>query len=144
MSQQLAEIMTVDPVFAHPDTPIQQVAQIMIDCACGEVPICDQDGALVGVITDRDIAVRVVGEGRPPEQTSAGDVMTRRLVAARFDDSVDQAIRMMEFHQIRRLPVIDEERRLLGIVSQVDIAARSSTRKAGELLARHARLNKQH
>jgi CBS domain-containing protein len=101
----------------------------------GVVPVCDADGHLVGMVTDRDIVVKVVAEGENPNEASLGQITDRsEVVTIGADDSVDELIAAMKEHQVRRLPVIDG-REVVGIVSQGDLARTMPSEKVGELLA---------
>ena len=118
------EIMTGDPVNVGPDDSAQTAAQLMKTNHIGPIPVIDGEKKLVGIITDRDLAIKVVAEGRAPGQTSVADVMSRTLYTCGPNDDVEQAIKTMEEHQVRRVPVVDDQRRLLGIVAQADVATR--------------------
>ena len=126
--------MTPNPIFSTPETSVEGVARIMADASCGELPIC-KDGKVVGIITDRDITCRVVAAGRNPGDTKVKEIMTLLPVTIFADEPLRVAIDVMEKESIRRLPVVDANGEIVGIVSQVDIAARASERKAGHLLA---------
>jgi CBS domain-containing protein len=79
---------------------------------------------LVGIVTDRDLAIKVVGEGRDPKNTKVEDVMTRKLVTCHADDNIENAMKAMAQYQLRRIPVVDENMKLVGIISQADVATR--------------------
>ena len=130
------EIMTRDPATCTPETRIQDVAHLMLEHDCGEIPIIDdrETRRLVGVITDRDIAVRAVAEGRSPTDTRASEVMSSSVVTGTSDASLDECLELMERHQIRRLPIVDKDGRCIGIIAQADIALRGKDRKTGELV----------
>jgi CBS domain-containing protein len=133
MKYLVAEIMSRQPVTASPDTSLQQIALLMEEHDCGDVLIVE-GGVLVGIITDRDLAVRGLAPGLPVS-TPVREVMTGRVAAIRAHETADQALRLMALHNIRRLPVIDEDRHVLGVLSQVDLA-RVSAQDAGALMAR--------
>ena len=130
------KIMTPDPACCTPDMRIQDVARLMLDNDCGEIPVVDnrETGRLVGVVTDRDIAVRAVAEGRSPTDTLASEIMSSSVVTAKLDSKLDDCVQLMEKHQVRRLPVVDKEGRCCGIVSQADIALSGKDRKTGDLV----------
>lgn len=130
------EVMTKNPSCCSPDTPLLDVARMMVECDCGEIPVLDsrQSGRPVGVITDRDIVCRTVAQGRNPLDLTANDCMTSRVVTVTSDKSVDECCELMERHQIRRIPVVDAQGICCGIVSQADIARRVSERAAGEVV----------
>lgn len=130
------EIMTRDPATCTPDTRIQDVAQLMLDHDCGEIPIIDdrETRRLVGVVTDRDIAVRAVAEGRTPTDTRASEIMSSSVITGTPDANLDECLELMEKHQIRRLPVVDNDGRCVGIIAQADIARQGQDRKTGEFV----------
>jgi CBS domain-containing protein len=125
--------MTAEPEVIAPEATLHDAAGIMRDLDIGCVPVCSND-RLVGMITDRDIVVRAEAEGRDPDQATVKDAMTRGVEYCFDDDNVDKAISLMEEKQIRRLPVLDHDKRLVGIVSLGDVAVNGSKRKAGEAL----------
>jgi CBS domain-containing protein len=133
---QVKEVMTNNPVCCEPDTPLRQVAQLMVAHDCGEIPVLDDSRVRhpIGVITDRDIVTRTVAEGRNPLELSARECMTTTVVTITPDRSVNDCCELMERHQIRRVPVVDAQGALCGIVSQADIARRVSERAAGEVV----------
>jgi len=92
----------------------------------GAVPVIsdEQSRKLIGIVTDRDLAIKVVAESRDPNHTAVGDVMTETIVACRATDNLSSAIKAMEEHQIRRIPVLDGDSRIVGIISQADVATR--------------------
>jgi CBS domain-containing protein len=116
-----------------PDTRLSEVARIMREKDVGAIPVGEND-RLVGMITDRDIAVRGVAKGHGPE-TRVRDLMTGDLVIVRVDDDVEDAAAKMSEAQVRRLPVIDEDDRLCGIVSLGDLARETDSESAHEALA---------
>ena len=126
------DIMTRNVEVARPDESLQSVASRMARCDIGAMPVCDGD-RIQGMITDRDIAVRAVAEGRGPD-TSAASVMTSDVEYCFEDDDFDEVCSKMSGRQIRRVPVMDEGRKLVGIVSLGDLALQGSDRKAGEAL----------
>jgi CBS domain-containing protein len=122
--QKLSEVMNTDVQTISPDAAIEEAAQEMRDGDFGLVPVVE-DEELIGVITDRDIAIRAVAEGRDPS-TLVREVMSEGVVWASEDDSVEDAARIMSDHQIRRLPIVDADQHLVGIVSLGDFAVDSS------------------
>jgi CBS domain-containing protein len=131
---QVRDIMTHNPEVTHPATLLRDVAQQMKAHDIGVVLICDGD-RLVGMLTDRDIATRAVAEGHDPTKLTVRDVMTVTIVYCFEDQDVQEAARLMEAQQIRRLPVLNRKKRLVGIVSLEDLAAGSGDpRLAGETL----------
>jgi len=120
---QLRDIMTREVHVIPPETSLRHAAQKMKSWDLGSLPVCQND-KVVGVITDRDIAVRAVAEGKNPESCCVGDAMTPELIYCYEDEDVEQAAMLMEQKQIRRLPVMDRNRHLVGIVSLGDLAVR--------------------
>ena len=120
MSQTVEEIMTTNPRTVNVDDTVLQAAQVMRDNDIGDV-IVVEDGQVTGIVTDRDIAVRAVAEGRDPESTTVGEIATTGVQAIEPDASVDDALSKMREHDIRRLPVV-KNGRPVGIVSLGDLA----------------------
>jgi CBS domain-containing protein len=112
--------MTPDPKTLPPNANVQRAAEVMRDYEVGSVPVVDQMGSLVGIITDRDIAVKVVAKGLD-SGTRIEDVMTRQPVSAPADTPIEQAIHVMSTHKIRRLPIVAYGK-LIGIIALADIA----------------------
>jgi CBS domain-containing protein len=118
---QINEIMTLDVEVIRPDAPISEAAEKMKNLDVGPLPVCDGQ-RLVGMVTDRDIVLRAVAEGRDPNTTKVEDVMSPQVAYCFEDQRVEEAAQMMEARQIRRLPILDREKQLVGIVSLGDIA----------------------
>ena len=133
-AMKLQEVMTRNVECIPPQTSLTQAAQKMNALDVGSLPVCDND-RLTGIITDRDIAIRAVAEGRDPNQTTARECMTSQLIYCFEDEDVSEAARIMEVRQIRRLPVLSRNKRLVGMVSLGDIATRvQDDRLSGEVL----------
>jgi CBS domain-containing protein len=120
------DVMTEDLVFCTPGDAVSEVAKMMKREDIGPVLIVDSERSktLVGIVTDRDLAIKVVGEGRDPKNTKVEDVMTRKLVTCHADDNIENAMKAMAQYQLRRIPVVDENMKLVGIISQADVATR--------------------
>ena len=114
------EAMTRDVYIANPQNSIKEVARVMADVDCGVVPVGEND-RLVGMLTDRDIAVRAVAQDKGPD-TRVGEVMTRDVRYCYDDEDLDHVTLNMGDQQVRRLPVVDREKRLVGIISLGDVA----------------------
>lgn len=127
------DIMTIRPVTADVDTPIRDVARRMADFRCGEIPIVDGN-RIVGVVTDRDLACRAVALSKDPLSTTAREVMTKTPATVSPDEPLNDAIRLMEDLQVRRLPVVEEDGTIVGIISMTDVSLYAPRRKAGTLL----------
>jgi CBS domain-containing protein len=130
------DIMSADPICCTPGTSLRDVAQKMVDYDCGEIPICDDAGKPVGVITDRDIVCRLVAKGYDPLEARARDCMSEPVVTAKPDMPLDECARLMEEYQVRRLPVVDDGGVCCGIVSQADVARHASPEQVAEVLER--------
>jgi CBS domain-containing protein len=114
------EVMTTDVTVVGPEDTLQEAAQLMADLDVGALPVCDGE-RLLGMVTDRDIAVRGVAEGRSAD-TAVSEIMTEDVLYATEDQSVDEVMQQMSEAQVRRIPVIDDDRKLVGIVSLGDLA----------------------
>jgi len=128
------EIMTRDPVCVDRDTKLPQVAKLMADHDCGVVPVTEEVDGLprpIGVVTDRDIAIRCVARGDDPRVCVAADVMTDGVVAMRDDISVEDLAEAMRDNRVRRILLTDENDRLVGLVSQADLARHLDPDMAG-------------
>ena len=132
MVNSVRDTMTEDPRSIGPSTSVVEAARLMRDEHIGSLPITDGD-TLVGMITDRDITTRVVAEAADLGTTSVGDVQSQDLVSVEPDKDLEEALRLMARHQIRRLPVV-EDGRLVGIVAQADIALKENEKKTGQLV----------
>jgi CBS domain-containing protein len=125
------EIMTTDVVTATPETTLEDVATMMRDEDTGAIPVLDGD-ELVGIITDRDIVIRCIAEGKDPVETTVEDVVTETLETIEADSDLDEARELMSRRQIRRLPVV-EDGELIGMLSIGDVAVKSDA-DVGETL----------
>jgi len=132
MANSVRDAMTENPRSIGQSASVIEAAQLMRDQHIGSLPITD-DETLVGMITDRDIATRVVAEAADPKMTSVGDVYSQDLISVEPDSDLEEAVQLMARHQVRRLPVV-ENGRLVGIVAQADIALRKNETKTGELV----------
>jgi CBS domain-containing protein len=139
----VSEIMTREVETVTPDTTLQEAAKLMARVDAGALPILEND-RLSGIITDRDIAVRAVGEGRDPNTTKVRDIMSGQVKHVAEDDNVEEVADLMAELQVRRLPVVNRERRVVGIVSLGDIAREKKPHTAGEALQGISRPGGQH
>ena len=128
----ISEVMTRDVQTVRPDQPVQQAASFMLSADAGSIPVTDGE-RLIGMITDRDIAVRGIAKGYGPD-TPVRELMTDDVICAREDDDVDDVASKMSSAQVRRLPVIDDEERLCGIVSLGDLTQKGSDSAAEQAL----------
>ena len=129
------DLMTPDPTCVKEHQTLVDAARMMRDLDVGALPICGDDDRLKGMLTDRDIVVKVLAEGKDPSSVKAGELGQGdgKTVTVGADDSIDDALRTMIDHKVRRLPVIDE-RRMVGIISQADIAVNLDDEKTGDLV----------
>jgi CBS domain-containing protein len=118
--------MTKNPVCCLPGDPVAKVAQLMRSTDIGSVPIVEDERSkrLVGIVTDRDLAVKMVAEGRDAETATAEEVMSRSVVTCHPQDDVETAVETMSGNQLRRLPVVDDHGKIVGIIAQADVATR--------------------
>ncbi len=116
------DVMTSDPACCTSSTTLEQVARLMLENDCGEIPVVDASQRLIGVVTDRDIVCRVVAEGKNPIGQVAESCMSQPVITVRADSPLDAVVATMEKHQIRRVPVVDERGCCAGIIAQADVA----------------------
>ena len=121
------EIMTKDPVCCLPGDTVDKAALLMKTEEVGPIPVVtdQQTKRLVGIVTDRDLAVKVVAEALDARTTTVEEVMTTGVIACRADDDLRKALGAMEDHQVRRIPVVDNSDHIIGIIAQADIATRA-------------------
>jgi CBS domain-containing protein len=131
---QVKDVMTKGVEVVRPDATLQEAAKKMKSLDIGPLPVCDGE-RLVGVLTDRDITVRATAEGRDPKQTKVREVMSEELITCIEDQDVEEAAKLMQSKQIRRVPVLSRDKRLVGILSLGDLAQRTQDSKiAGKTL----------
>lgn len=132
----ITDIMTPDPVCSTPETMLPEVARLMVENDCGEIPIVNnlESRKLVGVITDRDIVCRAIAEDKNPAQTRVSDIMSTSVVTVSEDADIQECCEKMEQHQVRRIPVLDAGGRVCGIVAQADIARQTGIRETAEVV----------
>jgi CBS domain-containing protein len=123
---------------------VLDAAKRMEQLDIGAMPICGQDDRLKGMITDRDIVVKVLAHDKDPATTRAGELAQDRFVAVRADDPIDRALTRMQEHKVKRLPVLDENKRLCGMITEADIATHMPEGKTGELVGAIAAAQPQH
>jgi CBS domain-containing protein len=134
MAKLARDVMTPDPACCTPNTTLDEVAKLMARNDCGEIPVVDTGDQLVGVVTDRDIVCRVVAEGKNPVAYTAETCMSGPVVTVKVDAPLDDVVRTMEKHQIRRVPVVDERQSCVGIISQADVSWAGAPEEVGELV----------
>lgn len=129
---QVRDVMTSNPTTCEPTATLVDAAKVMAREDVGPVPIVE-GGKLVGLVTDRDIIIRAVAEGRDVTSTTVQDVASKDLVTVTADEDLDRALQLMAQHQVRRIPVVDGDR-VVGIVSQADVARAADEEKTGEVV----------
>jgi CBS domain-containing protein len=134
MPTRAREVMTPNPACCTADMTLDEVAGLMVQNNCGEIPVVDSTEHVIGVVTDRDIVCRVVALGKNPMAHTAGTCMSQPAVTVPMDASLDEIVSTMEEHQIRRVPVVDELGCCAGMVSQADVARIAPKAEVGELL----------
>ena len=133
MKKTIRDVMTNHPCTIDADKPVVHAARMMRDEDVGLAPIVEGQ-KLIGTLTDRDIAIRVVAEGKDPQTTIVREVATSQFVTIDPDEDLDEALRLMAKNQVRRLPVLDQDGRLAGIVAQADVARHASDEQTGEVV----------
>ena len=133
MGTKVHEVMTERPRAVTPQTSVSEVAEVMETEDVGVVPVVEGD-RLVGIVTDRDIVVRAIAKGKDPRGMPASEVSSRELVTVSPDDDLSDALKLMAQYQVRRLAVTAEDERLVGVVSQADVALHAKDKEAGEIL----------
>jgi CBS domain-containing protein len=120
------EVMTKNPVCCLPNDTVIKAAELMKSENIGSIPVIEneQTQKLVGIVTDRDLALKVVAEGRDPKTTKVEAVMTHNVVTCRADDDLQKALDAMAEHQLRRIAVVDNDNKILGMIAQADVATR--------------------
>ncbi len=134
MGTKISDVMTERPRAVEPQTSVREAARLMEVDDVGSLPLVEDGARLVGVVTDRDIAIRVVAHGLDPETTGVGDVASRELVTLTPDDDLDEALTLMASAQVRRLPIVVRDDELVGMVSQADIARTAKEKQVGEVV----------
>src|SRR5829696_1767714 len=135
MGKKARDIMSTDCTCIGENDSLVDAAKLLAEKNVGAVPICGEDDRLKGMLTDRDIVVKVLAEGKDPASTKAGELGQGdgKTVTVGADDSIDEALKTMSEHKVRRLPVIDEQR-CVGIIAQADIARNIDEEKVGDLV----------
>ena len=133
MGKKISDAMASNPCAIDAEKSVQYAAQMMRDEDVGFAPIVEED-RIIGTLTDRDIAVKVVAEGRDPQTTTAQDVASKAVITVQPDQDLDDALQLMAQHQVRRLPVVEEDGRLVGIVAQADVAREAKPKKTGQVV----------
>jgi CBS domain-containing protein len=133
MGKTVRDAMTSNPCTIDADKDVVYAAKMMKDEDVGVAPIVEGD-QLVGVLTDRDIAIKVVAEGKDPKTTNVRDIATTNIVTVDPQQALDEALRLMAKHQVRRLPVVEEDGKVVGILVQADVALSGDDAKTGQVV----------
>jgi CBS domain-containing protein len=133
MAESIRELMTANPRSLESGSTVMEAARLMRDQDAGLIPVVEGE-KLVGTVTDRDIAIRVVAEGRSAESVTVGEIASRELVTIDPQQDLGEALRLMARHQVRRLPVVEHDGTLVGIVAQADVARNASDKETGEVV----------
>ncbi|MDM7916507.1 MAG: CBS domain-containing protein [Candidatus Eisenbacteria bacterium] len=130
------DLMTENPVYCTKSDIVVQPARLMRDEQVGPIPVVEDPSSrrLIGIVTDRDLALKVVAEGRDPNSTRVEAVMTRDPITCHPDDDVKEAMSAMEDHQLRRIPIVEDGDRLVGIIAQADIARKKGKGDTAEVV----------
>jgi len=132
----IRDAMTDDVVTIQPQSTVMDAAVVMQAHNVGSVPVCTQDGQLMGIVTDRDIVVRNIANNGDPNTTKVEEVMTKQVITGNPDMDVNQAVELMAQHKIRRLPIVERNNRLVGLVALGDLATNFAVNEqAGEALS---------
>src|SRR6266568_2841973 len=133
MPQNIRDVMTSNPCTIDAEKSVAYAAKMMLEEDVGLAPIVEGD-RLIGMLTDRDIATRIAAEGRDPDRVKVRDVASKQLITIDPGQDLDEALRKMAQHQVRRLPVVEEDGRLVGVVAQADIARDGDDMRTGQLV----------
>lgn len=133
MGTNVRDVMTTRPRCAAPDTTLSEVAELMEAEDVGAIPVVDGE-RLLGMVTDRDIVIRAIAKGKDPRETPVAQIASKDLVTLEPDQDLSDALKLMAQYQVRRLPVIEDEDRLVGVVSQADVALLAKEKATGEMV----------
>lgn len=131
---QAKDMMTTNPACCSPKDTIRDVARMMVEHDCGEIPVVDMDNHPIGVITDRDICCRVASQGYDTNTAIVHDHMSTPAITVHMQDSADRCCSAMEEHMIRRVPVVDNNGKCVGIIAQADFANKSDSYSVSHLV----------
>ena len=133
MAKSIRDAMTSNPRNVEPNTSVVEAARLMKSEDVGSLPVVEGD-RLVGMVTDRDIVLRVVADGKDVQSATVGEVASKDLVTVDPQQDLDEALRLMAQHQVRRLPVVEEDGRLVGILAQADVAQQGDDARTGQVV----------
>jgi CBS domain-containing protein len=133
---QVRDIMSDSISCCSLDTPLVEVAEMMVEQDCGEIPVCDDQKKPVGVVTDRDIVCRLIAKGREPTELKAQDCMSSPVVTVTPETTIEDCARLMEQYQVRRLPVVGEDGTACAMIAQADLATRGPRDTSMEVVSK--------
>ena len=133
MGTKVRDVMSERPRSVTADTTVLEVAEVMDQEDIGSVPVVEGD-RLAGIVTDRDITVRAVAKGKDPRGMPVREITTREVVTVSPDEDLSEALKLMASYQVRRIPVVDDEERLVGVVAQADVALEAKEKAVGEMV----------
>ena len=133
---QVREIMSTKAKYCLPSATLVEVAQMMVEQDCGEIPVCDDSGKPIGVLTDRDIVCRLVAKGREPTTLTAKDCMSSPVVTVTPDTAIEDCARLMEQYQVRRLPVVAADGTCCAMIAQADLAIKGPRDTSMEVVSK--------
>jgi CBS domain-containing protein len=133
MGKSVQDVMTSNPCTIDADKPVAYAAKMMQQENVGIAPVLEGD-RLFGTLTDRDIVLRVVAEGKDPQTVTVREIASTAPVTIDPQENLDEALRLMATHQVRRLPVVEEGGRVVGVLAQADVAEEAKAKKTGELV----------
>jgi CBS domain-containing protein len=134
MGTKINEVMTDRPRAVTPQTSVRDTARLMEEEDVGSLPVVEDGSRLVGIVTDRDVAVRVVAGGLDPDATRVGQVASAEVITLTPDHDLDEALELMAHAQVRRLPIVVRENELVGMLTQADVARTSKEKSTGEVV----------
>jgi CBS domain-containing protein len=134
MTMKIAEVMTQRPRAVTAQMTVREAARLMDEEDVGSLPVVDEGERLIGIVTDRDVAVRVVGRGLDSDTTVVGDVASIDVAVLTPDHDLDDALRLMAREQVRRVPIVVRENQLVGIIAQADVARAGKEKTTGEVV----------
>ena len=134
MGTKIVEVMTERPRAVTPETLVREAARLMEEEDIGSLPVVEQGARLVGIVTDRDIALRVVGGGLDPETARVAEIASADVVALSPEHDLDEALGLMAREKVRRLPIVVRENELVGMLAQADIARAGKEKATGEVV----------
>jgi CBS domain-containing protein len=133
MGTKVHEVMSDRPRCVSPDTPVSEAAQLMETEDVGALPVLDGE-ELAGMVTDRDIVIRAIAKGKDPRGMPVREVSTRDVVSIRGDEDLSEALKLMASYKVRRLPVVDDGNRLIGVLAQADAALEANEKAVGQMV----------